>query len=180
MKHTLPAGLFVVLLSAASLFPQASPQTREPSPELKKQSFFLGTWKLEGTTKPSPFSRGGVKFESTEELEWMPGGFFLLAHSYSAGKLAGVTVIGYDSNDKVFTHTSFTNSGETEFWRGVAENDSWTWTRDETIGGKPTTDRLIIRKTSSNSYSFVQEMKLAEGRDWFTVAEGTGIRTKRS
>jgi hypothetical protein len=178
MKHTSPACLFVLLFSAASLFAQASPQTPKPSPELENQSFFVGTWKLEGTMKPSPFSRGGEKFESTEHLEWMPGGFFLLANSYSAGKLAEMTVIGYDANGKVFTHTSFTSSGKTELWRGVAENDNWTWTKDETVKGKPVTERLRIRKTSPNSYSFVQEMKPAKEGNWFTVAEGTGTRSK--
>lgn len=178
MKHTSSACLFVLLFGAAWLFGQASPQTPKPSPELESQSFFVGTWKLEGTTKPSPFSCGEEKFESMENLEWMPGAFFLLAHSYSAGKLAEVTVIGYDLKDKVFTHTSFTSSGRTELWKGVAENDSWTWTRDETVNGKPRTERLRITKTSPNSYSFVQEMKPAKGGNWFTVAEGTGTKSK--
>ena len=178
MKHTSSACLFVLLFSAAWLFGQASPQTPKPSPELERQSFFVGTWKLEGTTKPSPFSRGEEKFESMENLEWMPGGFFLLAHSYSAGKLAEVTVIGYDPKDKVCTHTSFTSSGTTELWKGVAENDSWTWTRDETVDGKPMTERLRITKTSPNSYLFVQEMKPAKEDNWFTVAEGTGTKSK--
>jgi hypothetical protein len=40
----------------------------------------------------------------------MPGGFFLLAHSYSEGKLAELTVIGYDSeeDESVFSYTGFT------------------------------------------------------------------------
>ncbi len=179
MKHTSPACLFVFLLSSAWLFAQGSPQPPKPSPELEKQSFFVGDWKLEGATKPSAFSRGGEKFESTEHLEWMPGGFFLLAHSYSAGKLAELTVIGYDPNDNVFTHTSFTSGGKTEVWRGVAEKDSWVWTRDGTTAdGKPVTVRLTIRKTSPDSYAFVQEVKPAKEGDWLAVAEGTGTRSK--
>jgi hypothetical protein len=177
MKRTSLACLFVFLFGTPCLFAQASPQTSKPSPELEKQSFFVGTWKLEGTTKSSPFSRGGEKFDSVEHLEWMPGGFFLMAQSYSAGKLAELTIIGYDANEKVFTHTSFTSSGRTELWRGAAENDSWTWTRDGKVDGKPVTERLTIKKTSSNSYSFVQELKLAKEGNWFPVAEGTGIRS---
>src|SRR4029453_1196243 len=172
MKRTSLACLFVFLFGTPCLFAQTSPQASKPSPELEKQSFFVGTWKLEGTMKPSPFSRGGEKFESMENLEWMPGGFFLLAHSYSGGKLAELTVIGYDSNDKVFTHTSFSSSGRTQLWKGVAENDSWIWTKNETVDGKPVTERLTIKKTSSDSYSFVQDMKPAKEGKWFTVAEG--------
>ncbi len=169
-------GGFIVV--QAQLGAQTSSQTPKPSPELKKQDFFVGTWRLEGMTKSSPFGPGGQKFESTEQLEWMPGGFFLLARSYSDEKLAEVTVIGYDSDRKVFTHTSFKSSGETELWRGTAEGDSWVWTKDEKIGGKLFEDRLAIRKKSSNSYSFVVEMKPADGDTWSTVAEGTGTKTK--
>ena len=169
-------GGFVVV--QVRLGAQTSPQTPEASPELKKQDFFVGTWRLEGITKASPFGPGGQKFQSTENLEWMPGGFFLLARSYSGEKLAEVTVIGYDSDQKVFTHTSFKSSGETELWKGTAEGDSWIWTKEEKIGGKPFEDRLAIKKKSPNSYSFVVEMKPADGDTWSTVAEGTGTKTK--
>ena len=169
MKQRLKACLLAFLFSAVLVFAQASPPPRKPSPELEKQSFFVGTWKLKGTMKPSPFTHGGEKFESTEHLEWMPGGFFLLAHSYSDEKLAEVTVIGYDPKDKSFTHTSFTSSGETEFWRGVAENDTWIWTKEETVNGKALTECLTVKKTSSNSYSFVQEMKVAFAGKYGTI-----------
>jgi hypothetical protein len=169
------AGFIVV---QAQLGAQSSPQTPNPSPELKKQDFFVGTWRLKGMTKSSPFGPGGQKFASTEHLEWMPGGFFLLAQAYSGNKLAEVTIIGYDSDQKVFTHTSFKSSGETELWRGTAEGDSWIWTKEEKIGGKPFENRLAIKKKSSNSYSFAVEMKPADGDSWSTVAEGTGTKTK--
>jgi hypothetical protein len=169
-------GGFIVV--QARLSAQTSSQNPKPSPELKKQDFFVGTWKLEGMTKSSPFGPGGQKFESTEHLEWMPGGFFLLAHSYSGEKLAEVTVIGYDSDQKVFTHTSFKSGGETESWKGTAEGDSWVWTKEEKIAGKPFDDRLAIKKKSPDSYSFVVEMKPAGGDSWSTVAEGTGTKTK--
>ena len=188
MKQTMKTNLLTLAAAGALAFggfvvvqPQSgaqdSPQTPKPSPELKKQDFFVGTWKLEGMTKSSPFGPGGQKFESTEHLEWMPGGFFLLAHSYSGGKLAEVTIIGYDSEQKNFTHTSFKSSGETELWKGTAEGDSWNWTKEEKIGGKPFEERLAIRKKSSNSYSFVVERKPADGDSWSTVAEGEGTKT---
>lgn len=177
MKQASAALLFALLFCTDLAFAQASPQTPTPSPELKKQDFFVGTWKLEGTTKSSPYGPGGQKFESSEHLEWMPGGFFLLAHSYSDKKLEGVTVIGYDPNEKVFTHTTFNSTGRTELWKGTAEDDTWTWTRGG-IGGKPVKVRLSIKKTSSNSYSFVQDVQPAGGGDWSIVAEGTGTRTK--
>ena len=178
MRHTATIGLLVTLLAKSFVFAQDSTQTSKPSPELKKQDFFVGTWMLEGTTKSSPFGPGGQKFQSTEQLEWMPGGFFLLVHSYSEGKLAEVTVIGYDQAQKVFTHTTFNSTGKTELWTGTAEGDSWTWTKGGTIHSEPIKERLVIRKKSSDSYSFVVEIKPAAGDGWSTVAEGTGTKTR--
>src|SRR5215472_10481075 len=177
MKQISIACLFIAVLSRA-LLAQTPAHAPTPSPELKKQDFFVGTWRLEGATKSSPLGPGGQKFDSTEQLEWMPGGFFLLAHSYSHEKLVGVTIIGYSNADRIFTHTSFNSSGETELWKGTAEDDSWTWTRDRTTAGKPAKERLTIKKTSPSSYSFADEVQLAEGGNWFTVAEGTGTREK--
>ena len=178
MKPTAAICFLVTLLCAVSLFAHESPSAPTPSPELKKQDFFVGNWTLEGTTKSSPFGTGGQKFTSTERLEWMPGGFFLLAHSYAGKRLAGVTVIGYDSKEKIFTHTRFNTQGETEFWTGIAESDKWIWTRDEQVDGKRVRDRLTINKASSNSYSFIVEMQPAGGGSWAVVAEGTGTRTE--
>ena len=172
------SACLVMLLLGLVFALQAWLQKRQPNPELKKQDFFVGTWKLEGTTKQSTFGPGGQKFESREDLEWMPGGFFLLVHSYSGGKLDNITVIGYDSREKVFTHTSFTSSGQTELWKGTADNDSWTWTRDATVDGKPVVERLAIKKTSPDSYAFVVEMKPGDSATWSIVAEGTGAKTK--
>jgi hypothetical protein len=166
------AGLFV----AVTLRAQTSPQAPAPSPELKKQDYFVGDWTLEGTTRASAYGPGGQKFKSTEHLEWMSGGFFLLAHAYHDKKLVAVTVIGYDSSNKTFTHTAFNSRGETELWTGTADDDKWTWTRDAQIGGKPVRDRLTITRTSANSYAFVVEVQPAQGGDWSIVAEGTGTR----
>jgi hypothetical protein len=107
----------------------------------------------------------------------MPGGFFLVAQSYSAGKWAELTVIGYDPNQKVFTHTSFKGSGKTEVWKGTADDNTWIWTKNETVDGKPVTERLTIDKTSATSYSFKVDME-PEGGSWSTVVEGSGIKTK--
>jgi hypothetical protein len=52
------AGVIAVsgfIVVQAQLGAQTSPQTPKPSSELKKQDFFVGTWKLEGMTKSSPF-----------------------------------------------------------------------------------------------------------------------------
>lgn len=178
MKHTSPIRLALALLGAMSAMAQTKPQPPQPDPELKKQDFFVGNWTLEGKSVASPFGPGGQSFKSTESLEWMPGGFFLLAHSYAEGKLAQLTVIGYDPEEKAFTHTSYNSTaGKIERWRGTAEDGSWTWTREATIAGKPGQVRLSIKRTSPRSYSFVEEVKTADAGDWSPIAQGTGTKT---
>lgn len=178
MKHISEVCLALALLNAMSAVAQNRPQPPRPDPELKKQDFFVGNWTLEGKSVASSLGPGGQTFKSTESLEWMPGGFFLLAHSYAEGKLAELTIIGYDPEEKAFTHTSYNSTaGKIERWRGTAEDGFWTWTRDATIAGKPGQVRLSIRRTSPHSYAFVEEVKTADRGDWSPVAEGTGTRT---
>ena len=178
MKPISVMGSVVVMLFAAVVaVPQSRPPT--PSPELKKQDFFVGEWTLEGETKASAFGPGGQKFKSTEHLEWMPGGFFLIAHSYADGKLVELTVIGYDADQRTFTHTSYGASGRIEHWLGTADSDTWTWMRDgRPVDGKPTKVRLRIKATSPRSYSFIQDLKAGDAPDWATVAEGTGVKSQ--
>jgi hypothetical protein len=177
MKRISAVGYLVMLFGAVSAVAQS--HTPTPSPELKKQDFFVGEWTLQGATKSSPFGPGGQKFKAIEQLEWMPGGFFLLAHSYADGKLAELTIIGYDAEEKAFTHTSYSAGGKIERWLGTAERDTWTWTRDgRPVDGAATKVRLTIKKTSPRSYSFVQDVKKADADAWSIVAEGTGVKSE--
>ena len=177
MKPTSAAGCLVMLFAAVTAVSQS--HTPTASPDLNKHDFFVGEWTLEGETKASAFGPGGQKFKSTEHLEWMPGGFFLLAHSYADGKLVELTIIGYDAEERVFTHTSYGAGGKIERWLGTAESDSWTWTRDgRPVDGKLTKVRLRIKETSPRSYSFIQDVKAGDAADWSVVAEGTGVKSQ--
>ena len=175
MKRTLVAFIFIQACAVWAAEP--TPSQPKPNPELKKQDFFVGNWTLTGETKSSPFGPGGQKFQSTERLEWMPGEFFLVAQSYAGGKWMELTVIGYDLNERVFTHTSFNASGKAEIWKGTADDRAWVWTKKGAVNGKPVTERMTINKTSPTSYSFKVEME-PEGGGWSTVVEGSGTKTK--
>ena len=178
MKNILPAVLvFIVLGGAASTRVQSSPQSQTtPSAELKQQDYFVGTWRLTGETKASPFGPGGQKFDSTERLEWMPGGFFLIAHSFDRDKLVGLTIIGYDENAKALTHTSYSAGGKVEVMRGTSQGDTVTFYHDGQVKGKPVKERMIIKKVSPVLYTFKFEIA-PEGGDWSLVYEGNGAKT---
>ena len=178
MKTILAAVLiFIAVGNGTSTGAQSSPQSQPtPSAELKQQDYFVGTWRLTGETKASPFGPGGQKFDSTERLEWMPGGFFLIAHSYDRNKLVGLTIIAYDEDAKVLTHTSYTAGGKVEVMRGTSQGDNVIFYQDGKVKGQPVKERMTIKKASPLLYTFQFEIA-PEGGDWSLVYEGKGVKT---
>jgi Protein of unknown function (DUF1579) len=178
MKTMLAAVFMLIILgNVASICAQSSPQKPpSPSPELREQDYFVGTWRLTGETKAGPFGPGGQKFDSTERLEWMPGGFFLVAHSYDRDKLVGLTIIGYDENAKVLTHTTYNAGGKIETMRGTTQGETVIFSQDGTVKGKPVKERMTIKKVSPELYTFKFEIA-PEGGDWSLVYEGKGVKT---
>jgi hypothetical protein len=177
LMKTLLAVIFTVMLAcASSARAQTSQPTHKPSTELQKEGdYYVGNWKLTGDTKTSPFGPGGKKFASSERLEWIPGGFFLLARSYQGEKWAGLTILGYDENKKIFTHTTYNASGEIEVMEGTEQGDSEIWSGDGKVDGKPVKQRLTIKRVSPTLYTFKFEMA-PRGGDWSLVYEGQGAK----
>jgi hypothetical protein len=66
MKQISRVCILLALFSAMSVA-QTPPQTPKPSPELKKQDFFVGTWTLEGETKATPFRSWWAKIQIHRE-----------------------------------------------------------------------------------------------------------------
>jgi hypothetical protein len=151
-------------------------QARKPNAELHTANdYFVGTWTLTGETKPSPFGPGGQKFTATEQLEWIPGGFFLVARSYEGNQWRGMTIIAYDETAKVFTHTTYNANGEIEVLKGTAQGDTETWYSDRQVKGKTVKQRMTIKKVSPVLYTFKFEMA-PEGGGWSVVYEGQGSK----
>jgi hypothetical protein len=178
MKTSLAVILTVMLASASSTRAQTSQPTHKASSELQKEGdYYVGNWKLTGETKTSPFGPGGGKFESSERLEWMPGGFFLLARSYEGEKWTGLTIIGYDENKKILTHTAYNARGEIEVMEGTEQGDTEIWSQDGKVDGKPVKQRLTIKRVSPTLYTFKFEMA-PRGADWSLVYEGQGTKER--
>lgn len=177
MKTSFAAVLITLLAAASSVLAQAVPQPRNPSPELQREGdYFVGNWKFTGETKTSPFGPGGRKFEASERLEWLPGGFFLMARSYEGDRWAGLTIIGYDETKKLFTHTTYSAAGEIEVMAGTAKGDIELWTGEAKLAGKPVKQRFTIKKLSSTLYTFKLEMA-PESANWSLVYEGQAMKT---
>lgn len=170
------AVAFITILGSVALArAQTSPSSPKPNPELHRQfDYFVGTWKLTGATKPSSLARLGQAFESTERLEWMPGGFFLVAHSYHQDSWVGLTVISYDEDAGSFAHASYSGAGTVEVMRGTAVGN--TVVLSGKVGGRAAQQRMTIEKISPELYTFKLEVA-SEGGDWSLVYEGRGVKT---
>jgi len=164
-------------LSAAAV---AQSEPPKPGPEHKKLDAFAGTWTLEGDIKAGAMGQGG-KMTEHEKCEWMEGGFFLVCRSdfksESMGSGSGISVMGYSSDDKVYTYREFNSYGEFEDSRGTLDGDTWTWTGEEKVGGMSIKGRFIMKIISPASYNFSYEMS-QDGTKYNTVMDGKATKAK--
>lgn len=176
------ATIAIVSLACATLVAIAAqnpPPAPTPGPEVKKLDYFAGNWKIEGDAKPGPMGQGG-KFTGTERNEWMPGGFFLLAHGTETGAMGNETslgVYGYDPKEKVYVFHEFSSSGETITAKGTLSGDTWTFTNEDKMDGKTVRGRYTVKTVSPTSYNAKLEFQI-EGADWFTAFEAKATKTK--
>jgi hypothetical protein len=176
MKRLIGALCYgLLVLMAVSAHAQMG---QTPAPELKKLDFMTGDWKSEGTMNPAPGMPGG-KFSITSHVDWMDGNFFLVDHSDmdmgQMGKGKELSVMGYDSDRKVYTYTAFNSMGEAESATGTVDGDTWTWLSDEHFGGTTMKGRFTMKVLSPTSYSMKFELS-PDGKDWTTAMEGKATK----
>jgi hypothetical protein len=179
MKRASPSTFAALLLIFTALAASAQMPMLKPGPEQKKLDYYVGTWTMDGDMKSGPMGPGG-KFTGTDTDEWLPGGFFVQTHETfktPMGDGTALAVIGYNSDDKVYTYHSFSSDGQTETSAGTVEGDNWTWTSDEKMGGQTMKGRYSVKVLSPTSYTFKFEMS-PDGTNWSTVMEGKATKTK--
>jgi hypothetical protein len=168
------AGWLVLAVAAA-----AQTEMPKPGPEHKKLDMFAGSWTLEGDMKPSAMGPGGKTTEN-EKCEWMEGGFFLVCHTdfkTTMGNGSGISIMGYSTDDKVYTYREFNSWGEFDDSKGSVDGDTWTWINDEKMGGMTMKGRFTMKVTSPASYNFTYEMS-PDGTKWSTVMDGKATKGK--
>jgi hypothetical protein len=176
MKST---GIILATWLALGASAIAQMEMPKPGPELKKLDMFAGTWTLEGDMKPSAMGPGGKTTEN-EKCEWMEGGFFLVCHTdfkTTMGNGAGISFMGYSSDDKAYTYREFNSWGEFTDSKGAVDGDTWTWTNDEKMGSMTMKGRFTMKVTSPTSYNFAFEMS-QDGTKWTTVMDGKATKGK--
>ena len=163
--------LFLVLTAVAQM------ETPKPGPEHKKLDVLAGSWTLDGDMKPSPMGPGG-KMTEIEKCDWMDGGFFLVCHTdfkSSMGDGAGLSILGYSADDKAYTYREYNSWGESMESKGSVDNDTWTWTNDEKMGGTIMKGRFTMKLLSPTAYTFTFEMS-QDGTKWTTVMDGKATK----
>ena len=177
MKLRMIAVCCVLLLLASFAMAQA-PQTPKPGPEVKRLHYFVGTWNTAFEMKPGPMGPGG-KMAGVERNEMMNGGFFLVSHVNGKGFMGEfneLSVMGYDPEEKVYTLSAVNSFGETLRAKGTVAGDTWSWTADMKIEGKPARTRFTLKEVSPTLYTGKLEIETDSG--WTTAMEGKVTKAK--
>jgi len=175
-KRSVTFALAVLLVTSVFAMAQM-PQAPKVGPEQKNLDFFAGNWTVTGDLKPGPMGPGG-KYNDKENIEWMNGGFFLIAHTDGdspMGKVTGLALYGYDTNKKAYTYDEFNSSGEAVHATGAFDGKVWTWTSDIPMGPQTMKSRFVETVTSPTSYSFKFEVS-TDGTKWTPVLDGTATK----
>ncbi len=174
LKATLVLALGLLTTSAVA---QMAPK---PGAEVKKLDYFVGTWNLDATIGQGPWGASG-KFTSVDTLEWMPGNFFVEGHAdfkmppELGGEGQVVVMIGYDTDQNVYTHDSFNSLGRREFSKGSVSGDTWTWESTQNYNGQDVKKKMTMKILSPTTYSVKLEVS-ADGTNWMTFMEGKATK----
>jgi len=173
----IPALTWAVLISIVQIAVAQMPPAPKPGAEQKKLTYFVGQWKTEGEMKPGPMGPGG-KYSSTDHNEMLPGGFFLVMHSASTtpmGSMRETAIMGYDSDQKVYTYDGFDSAGEHDISKGTLNGDTWVYTSDFKMGNQMTKGRFTMKEISPTEYTFKFEMS-PDGNVWSSALEGKSTK----
>lgn len=180
-KAAVVLPVFLLLLSVPISAQQAPPSAPKPGPEVQRLGFGLGTWKIDGDTKPFGPIPGG-KTTTVQTCEWFPGGFFLECHSENTSVMGTKNAVffeGYDPNEKVYTYHEFNDIGQPFESKGTVNGDTWTWTTNSKMGDSTVTLRLTVKEVSKTEFTYKIEMS-QNGGEFALIQEATGRKVSDS
>lgn len=166
-----------MILFAISVWAQ---MPAKPGPEVKKLDYFVGNWTTEGTVAQGPWGAGG-KFSSTDTTEWMSGNFFVIGHGdfkmppEVGGDGKQTAIMGYDTDENVYTYTGFNSQGRRELSKGTLSGDTWTWTSSANYAGQDIKQKLTIKTLTPTSYTMKFEISM-DGTNWMTFMDGKATK----
>ena len=87
------------------------------------------------------------------------------------GRMQTEGIMGYDTEKKIYTWTSFDSTGRQETATGKVENGTWTWSGDTKMGDKVVKTRYVMTDTTPEGYTFRWETS-PDGKAWKSLMEG--------
>jgi hypothetical protein len=157
------------------------PTAPKPGPENQRLGYYVGHWTMEGEMKPGAMGPGG-KFTGTSKCDWFEGRFTVVCNTEGTtpvGPSKGIDILGYSSEEKVYTYYGVDNSGVVMATvpRGTVKGDTWTFTDESMMGGKKVKTRVTIKELSPSAYTFKMDAPGADGK-WTTVMESKSTKSK--
>ena len=178
MLSTRAAWTFGVLVAVSVTLAGQSPVPARPSPEHQRLAAFLGKWNSEGQAQASPYGPAG-KLTAVDTFAWLPGNFFM-EHQWDANqagtRIIGREIIGYDAAGKAYTSRFFDNTGNSGSLKATLNGNTWTWTADSVVAGKPLKERgtvVITGDTTTSKWEYS-----TDGSKWLPNFEVKSTRTK--
>jgi hypothetical protein len=168
-SDSLPAGLTI----------PTGDMKADAGPELKRLGWLVGTWRLDGESKGSPFIPAG-KIAATLDSQWFSGGsqaLCLYNIMYPNGPVHEVSMYGYDPEAKSYWCYDTDSTGLSSLGKVVIQESGWTHVRDFKIGGKPVKLRLLLSDVTPNGCAWKNEYSMGGG-PWIPLAEGTAIKVR--
>ena len=178
-KRVIAVGAVAILLCTLVVWSQAPAGPPKPGPEHKRLGLFAGKWSGSGEVKSGPWGPGG-KMTWTETCEWFEGGFSIVCRSEGSdpmGKLKGLSILGYNINEKHYVYLGTNSRGEVETSKGTLQGKTWNWTSEGKMGGKNVKSNFTINELSNDAYTFKWETSV-DGGPWSVAMEGKSTRTK--
>jgi hypothetical protein len=178
VKRTILA-LLGFTVTAAVVLAQAPSAPPRPAPEVKSLEYFVGKWSVESDIQPGLFGPGG-KYKGTESWEPFTGGFHVVGETEGKGpkgEVKGHGVMAYDAESKAYVYQGIDSTGWTGSGKGSLSGDTWTWSSEAKVDGKPMKMRTIIKQVSKDAYTWKSEAS-PDGQAWKLVEEGKGTRVK--
>ena len=160
---------------------KAAPEKMEmpkPGPEVKKLSYFAGTWTSTGDMKENAFGMPAGKFTMTSKCEWFTGGYQLVCHDTGKGSMGtthGIGIMSYDPNEKMYGYYGIDSMGMAMESKGKVDGNNWVYTNDGKMGDKTYHGRYSMDTSSPDSYTFKYETS-DDGQKWTTMMEGKATK----
>jgi hypothetical protein len=179
MRGMLLAVAAIGISSGAALADEKKPEVAgpKPGPEVEKLGYFVGAWTSTGYIKASPASEGGDT-AGRDACRWMPGKFFvgcMMMSESPMGRIQTEGIMGYDTEKKTYTWSSFDSTGRHETATGKFEGGVWTWSGETKMGQKLVKSRYVVTDTTPEGYTFRWETS-SDGKNWNGMMQGKATK----